>query len=221
MRLNRALEALLQRSIWLSGGAAATMARADEVIYALPAMNIPVNQYSLVIDSPLGRLGMLVVDQQVQRLDYLDAAMPLRAARGPFERKLLLQLEKYFHNPRAGFSVAFSLAGTPFQQRVWQALTRIPSGDTLTYGELAARLGTGARAVGNACRRNPVSIIVPCHRVVAAGGIGGYSGSVNGARVARKRWLLAHEGRPVAALKNPALAPHSRTHQIIKGDLPV
>ena len=183
-------------------------------------MKKPVTQYSLVIDSPLGRLGMLVVDQQVDRLDYLDAATPLRAASGPFERRLVQQLENYFDNPRAGFSVAFTLAGTPFQQRVWQALTSISCGDTLTYGELAARLGTGARALGNACRRNPVSIIVPCHRVVAAGGIGGYSGSTGGAQLARKRWLLAHENRPVGALKNPALAPDKQVHQINQGDMP-
>ena len=183
-------------------------------------MNNPATRYSLVIDSPLGRLGALVMDQQVHRLDYLAAATRRRAASSDCGRQLVQELENFFTNPRATFSVPIVLAGTPFQQRVWQALTKIPSGDTLTYGELAARLGSGARAVGNACRRNPVSIIVPCHRVVAAGGVGGYSGSTAGPELARKRWLLQHENPSVPALKNPVLAPTILVDQKNQGDMP-
>jgi len=83
-------------------------------------------------------------------------------------------------------------AGTPYQQRVWQAMAAIPFGATLTYGALAARLGSGPRAVAMACARNPIPILIPCHRVVGAAGLGGYSG---GAGPATKRWLLAHEQR--------------------------
>ncbi len=119
--------------------------------------------------------------------------MCLLAPSSAFERRVVQQLENYFEYPATNFSVPFALAGTPFQQQVWLALTGIPAGETLTYGELAADLGSGARAVGNACRHNPVPVIVPCHRVVAAGGIGGYSGSTNGPRLDRKRWLLKHE----------------------------
>ena len=132
------------------------------------------------MNSPLGRLGIQVVELQIHRLDYLDSSVRLRAASSAFEHEIVQQLESYFKNPGMSFSVPFELAGTPFQQRAWLALTKIPFGETLTYGELAASLGSGARAVGNACRRNPVSIIVPCHRVVAASGIGGYSGSTTG-----------------------------------------
>ena len=109
------------------------------------------------------------------------------------------------------------LAGTPCQQRVWRALTSTPCGDTLSYGELAARLGTGARAVGNACRATRFLFYCPCSQGGPASGIGGYSGSTRGAQLARKRWLLAHEDRPVTALKNPALAPHIQVHQINQG----
>ncbi len=83
--------------------------------------------------------------------------------------------------------------GTPFQQRVWRALREIAPGQRLTYGELAARLGTSARAVGNACRANPLPLLVPCHRVVAANGLGGFAGEREGTRLEIKRWLLEHE----------------------------
>ena len=175
-------------------------------------MNKSAIHYSLVINSPLGRLGAQVMDQQIHRLDYLDASTRRRAASSAVERRLVQQLETYFDNPRAAFNVPFVLAGTPFQQRVWLALTKILPGETLTYGELAHRLGTGARAVGNACRRNPVTIIVPCHRIVAASGMGGYSGSTTGPELDRKSWLHAHERQCIPALKNPALAPDSQLH---------
>ena len=169
------------------------------------------NQYSLVIDSPLGRLGVQTVNKKIQRLDYLAGPVRLRAAASAFDRKVETELENYFNNPAVNFNVPFDLAGTPFQQRVWLALTRIPFGKTRTYGELAARLGSGARAVGNACRHNPVPIIVPCHRVVAAHGIGGYAGSTSGPVLDRKRWLLAHEGH-FPALKKPAVTPSNHLH---------
>ncbi|MGK0673659.1 MAG: methylated-DNA--[protein]-cysteine S-methyltransferase [Halothiobacillaceae bacterium] len=84
-------------------------------------------------------------------------------------------------------------AGTPFQQRVWRALAEIPLGQTRTYGELATRLGTSPRAVGGALRANPIPIIIPCHRILAAQGLGGYAGASEEGR-RRKAWLLAHEG---------------------------
>jgi methylated-DNA-[protein]-cysteine S-methyltransferase len=88
------------------------------------------------------------------------------------------------------------MAGTPFQRRVWHALRRIPSGCTRSYGELARELGSSARAVGGACRRNPIPIVVPCHRVIAAGGgAGGFMGQRSGDALAIKTWLLDHERR--------------------------
>ena len=83
--------------------------------------------------------------------------------------------------------------GTSFQRRVWAALLEIPPGRTVTYGGLAARLGSSPRAVGGACRANPVPILIPCHRVVAADGAGGYSGARAGPRLEVKGWLLEHE----------------------------
>ena len=90
---------------------------------------------------------------------------------------------------------ALRLIGTPFQRRVWAVLQQIPPGVTRTYGELARRLGTSPRAVGGACRANPVPLFVPCHRVVTAGGgAGGFAGHGSGRWPQIKRWLLDREG---------------------------
>ena len=101
------------------------------------------------------------------------------------------QLKEFFQGKRKRFTVPLEMAGTPFQKKVWKALTAIPYGQTISYRQLAKMVGKpkAARAVGNANRENPVCIVVPCHRVIATGGgIGGYAGGL-----ARKRWLLAHE----------------------------
>jgi methylated-DNA-[protein]-cysteine S-methyltransferase len=104
------------------------------------------------------------------------------------------QLTNYFAQPNAAFSLTCELGGTPFQQRVWAHLRTIPAGETRTYGEVARVLGSAPRAVGQACRSNPCPIVVPCHRVVALRGLGGFAGDTSGRRLAVKRWLLRHEG---------------------------
>lgn len=113
-------------------------------------------------------------------------------------RQLARELKEYFAGARRGFTVPLAAAGTEFQRRVWEALRRIPCGETRTYGELAAELGSphASRAVGQANARNPVPIVVPCHRVLASGGgLGGYLGDwEEGRGVAIKRWLLRLEG---------------------------
>ena len=107
---------------------------------------------------------------------------------------ILLQIKKYFTDVRPFDSISLNPAGTPFQQSVWSELNKIPMGETRTYGEIAKILNTSARAVGNACRKNPIQIIVPCHRVVSAKGLGGYAGKTDGNQMNIKRWLLSHEG---------------------------
>ena len=104
------------------------------------------------------------------------------------------QLAVYLRDGLSPFGLPIERHGTPFQRRVWQALQAIPAGHTRTYGELAEVLGTSARAVGGACRANPCPIVVPCHRVVAKRGLGGFAGDTSGRKVAIKRWLLRHEG---------------------------
>ena len=100
----------------------------------------------------------------------------------------------YFTCPRHVFQCRLALRGTPFCRRVWRALLEIPPGRVSTYGELAFLLGTSPRAVAAACRANPYPVVVPCHRVVAKTGPGGYCGQVVGKWLDLKRWLLKHEG---------------------------
>ncbi len=110
------------------------------------------------------------------------------------------QLEAYFAGRRTRFDVALAPQGTAFQRRVWAALIEIPSGQTTTYGRLAARLGcpSAARAVGLANGRNPISILIPCHRVVGANGsLTGYGGGLD-----RKRWLLDLEARTAGSVSS-------------------
>jgi methylated-DNA-[protein]-cysteine S-methyltransferase len=91
------------------------------------------------------------------------------------------------------FDLPLLVEGTEFQQHLWAALCEIPRGRTLTYGALAGRLGVDARAVGQACGDNRLPIVIPCHRVVAANGIGGFAHATGGYLLEAKRWLLAHE----------------------------
>lgn len=153
--------------------------------------------YDAVIDTPLPgtpRLGIKLTAQGLSQIDLLAKTVPLQAAANKQVGELLNQLQAYFANGGFTFSVPLALDGTPFQQKVWAALQQLPPGSRCSYGELAKGLNSGARAVAGACRANPVPIIVPCHRVVAADGLGGYMGQQTGHGPAMKEWLLSHEG---------------------------
>ncbi len=155
------------------------------------------------IESPLGRIFVQGDGQFVTGLympDHKGWSGPdpaWRVSDAAF-RTVREQLAEYFAGDRQQFDVPLDLEGTPFQQRVWQELMEIPFGTTITYGQLAERLGqpTASRAVGNANGRNPISILIPCHRVVGRNGnLTGYAGGVS-----KKEWLLAMERRSSAAL---------------------
>jgi len=111
----------------------------------------------------------------------------------PAPRWIRDELEAYFADPEHPIDCPVATAGSAFQRRVWDRIAAIPSGVTATYGAIAAELGSSARAVGNACRANPVPLCVPCHRVVAAKGLGGFAGDRSGRLVQIKHWLLTHE----------------------------
>ncbi len=148
--------------------------------------------YHAVVTSPVGMLG-IVADDALVCIDFLDPKAPARRPATPLARDVVAQLTTYFHDPAFAFTLPLSLAGTAYQQRVWRAMRRIPTGKVLSYGELAARIHSGPRAVGGACRANPVPIIVPCHRVVASTGVGGYTGGRVPGAIHIKQWLLQHE----------------------------
>ncbi len=144
----------------------------------------------LTLHSPVGELTISEQDGAIVALDW---------GRGPpdfqHESPLLVQtkivLENYFDGVFEPFDLPLAPAGSGFRQRVWQAMRTIPVGETRSYGVLAESLGSAARAVGGACGANPIPILIPCHRVVAGGGLGGYSG---GAGLSTKVALLALEG---------------------------
>ena len=150
-------------------------------------------EFAAIVATPVAVLGIRLWREALCGVDFLPADTPLLSPDGEVAGSIVTQLEDYFLRVR-GFDLPLALAGTPFQRRVWQALRSIPPGETRRYGQLAARLGSSPRAVGNACRANPVPIVVPCHRVVAAAGPGGYAGAVDGPLFDIKRRLLAHEG---------------------------
>lgn len=156
------------------------------------------NHYTY-IESPIGRLrlhtdgvALTGLYMDVERHSPLGAAAGFEdASAGPLPRTVR-QLSEYFSGQRRDFDLPLRLHGTEFQQRVWQVLKQIPYGQTWSYGEMARHIGNPAasRAVGLANGRNPISILVPCHRVIGAdGSLTGYGGGVE-----RKRWLLCHEG---------------------------
>jgi methylated-DNA-[protein]-cysteine S-methyltransferase len=147
--------------------------------------------HSALLPSPIGPLYVEADEHGLTKLytdgHRLHADAP--ANDGMFD-EIQRQLDEYFAGARTTFDVPLSLHGTAFEQSVWDALQRIPYGETTTYGELSRELGGSPRAVGRANGHNPVSIIVPCHRVVGANGsLTGYAGGLD-----TKRALLAHEG---------------------------
>jgi methylated-DNA-[protein]-cysteine S-methyltransferase len=148
----------------------------------------------IMLPSPIGDLLLTATDAGLTGVHMGPVAPPPAAERGDGRSVLAVardELDAYFAGRLTAFAVPLAAAGTPFQQRVWAALRRVPFGTTISYGALARALGRpgAARAVGLANGRNPIAIIVPCHRVIGADGtLTGYGGGLE-----RKRWLLAHE----------------------------
>ena len=149
--------------------------------------------YDAVIAAPFGRLGVTLQDERLADIDFLGARFPLHAPKEASARRVCRALNIYLQNPKTKFRLPLETGGSDFQRRVWRAMQRIPVGKVLSYGELARRLKTGSRAVGNACRANPIPIVIPCHRVVAANGKGGFMGKTGGRALVIKDWLLTHE----------------------------
>jgi methylated-DNA-[protein]-cysteine S-methyltransferase len=157
--------------------------------------------YQASIKTPFAHLGIRLEDNRLAAIDFIRRQQEL-VPTGQAGNDICMRIRHYLDNPlhNGCIDIPCSYAGTPFQVKVWKALREIPPGRVVTYGELAGMLGTSARAVGNACRRNPIPVVIPCHRVVAASGIGGYAGATDGSLLAVKNWLLQHEGVAVARL---------------------
>lgn len=146
-----------------------------------------------VIDAPFGQLRLIADRDTLTGIEFLLEQVPAKKPASPLLKETEAQLRAYFKNAHHQFNLPMRLDGTPFQLKVWQALCDIPPGDPLTYGQLAKKLATAPRAVGGACGANPIPVIVPCHRVVSAGGLGGFMGTRYLGSLNIKSWLIAHE----------------------------
>ncbi|MBN2305705.1 MAG: methylated-DNA--[protein]-cysteine S-methyltransferase [Anaerolineae bacterium] len=150
------------------------------------------------LDSPIGTLAITASDTGITAIQFLDAPPPDQPSNPPIIPPALQtcidQLREYFAGQRQTFTVPLDMQGTEFQRRVWTELCAIPFGETRTYMQLAEIVGDpkAVRAVGTTNGRNPIAVIVPCHRVIGSdGSLTGYAGGLW-----RKEWLLTHEGRP-------------------------
>ena len=150
--------------------------------------------YQAKLKTPFGVLGIRCTDDALTGIGFLAPNTKPQAPRNAFAQTVCEQLTAYFAYPDFHFELPLKLDGTAHQNKVWQAMRTIPRGQTRQYGELAARLGSSARAVGQACGNNPIPIVIPCHRVVSKSGMGGFMHHSGGYALDIKRWLLAHEG---------------------------
>ncbi|TDJ16990.1 MAG: methylated-DNA--[protein]-cysteine S-methyltransferase [Gammaproteobacteria bacterium] len=165
----------------------------------LSDMALPSAEYDFLYDSPIGKLGVCIDSESITRIVWLEekASELLKISEGNVSndclKKMVIEaLDNYFNSGLFESEISLRPQGTPFQLKVWQALKTIPFGSVRTYGDVAKECHSSSRAVGQACRRNNIPLFIPCHRVVAAKGLGGFMGGYR--HVGRKRWLLQHEG---------------------------
>ena len=139
------------------------------------------------------KVAVATREDRVVEIRYLPLSSSTISPRTALAERAACQLERYREDPDARFDLPLLIEGTRFQQRLWAALCGIPRGKTVTYGDLAKNLDADARAVGQACGDNRLPIVIPCHRVVAANGLGGFAHATTGYLLEAKRWLLMHE----------------------------
>ncbi|OEH93264.1 methylated-DNA--[protein]-cysteine S-methyltransferase [Bacillus solimangrovi] len=149
------------------------------------------DRYVAYYDSPVGVIEVCTSKKSVLRIEFVDEKKQVNQELPSILTKALDQLDQYFKGERQQFDLPVEFEGTEFQKKVWNGLLTIPFGEVWSYKDLAVEIGNekAVRAVGNANRNNPISIIIPCHRVIGANGtLTGYAGGLH-----RKEWLLDHE----------------------------
>lgn len=176
--------------------------------------------YQAIVAAPGFALGVNCNDDEILGIAFLEA----RAEQPPktmLAKEAVRQLRAYLKDPEFELGLPLAVAGTPFQRRVWERIAAIPPGRTKSYGELADAIHSGPRAVGGACGANPYPIVVPCHRVIAAGGsLGGFARERGGLLLAIKRWLLEHE-RPTSQPRSLRSAPSLDKQRAVLAEFPV
>jgi len=144
--------------------------------------------------TPFAVLGVRTVGATLTDIQYLPKGAATLSPTTRLAERVCRQIERYLADPGYRFDLPFEYRGTPFQCKVWRAISSIPSGRTLTYAGIARHLRTAPRPVGGACGANRIPLVIPCHRVLGSGGIGGFMNARGGFPLEVKRWLLRHEG---------------------------
>jgi methylated-DNA-[protein]-cysteine S-methyltransferase len=148
---------------------------------------------SAILSAPGFSIGIRCNDDEITEITYLEPQAEI-APKTPLAKEAVRQLRAWLADPAFEFGLPLAPAGTHFQRKVWERISAIPAGQTMSYGEVAAAIRSGPRAVGNACGANPYPIVVPCHRVIAANqALGGFGKQGGGFLLDIKKWLLLHE----------------------------
>ena len=150
--------------------------------------------YTAKLAAPFAVLGIRTAGELLTGIDYLPRSVATLAPINRLAAKVCRQIERYLDDPEFQFDLPFEFVGTAFQQRVWREICAIPSGRTLTYLDVARQLKSAPRPVGGACGANRIPLVIPCHRVVASNGLGGFMRTRGGLPLEIKKWLLRHEG---------------------------
>ena len=152
-----------------------------------------ISRFQACLKTPFAVLGIRTDGDYLTRIEFLPRKHPALEPLTPAAALACQQLEAYVEDADFRFTLLLSVEGTLHQMAVWRAMQNIPRGETRTYGELARAIKSAPRAVGQACGKNPVPIIIPCHRIVSSTGLGGFMGAPDGDPIKMKQWLLAHE----------------------------
>jgi methylated-DNA-[protein]-cysteine S-methyltransferase len=146
------------------------------------------------LETPFAVLGIRTVGELLTDVEYLPRGVAPLAPLNKLAERACRQIERYVDDPQFRFDLPFDYRGTDFQCRVWREISKISSGKTNTYKDIALRIRNAPRAVGGACGKNRLPLLIPCHRVLGSNGIGGFMHARGGEPIQIKRWLLAHEG---------------------------
>ncbi len=152
--------------------------------------------FSAIVPAPFGAIGIRIEGDVLKELSYLPPQYKAKPAGDKLTKKVAMQVAAYLNNPDYVFDLDLPEVGTEHQRKVWSIINAIPRGKVLTYGEVAHKIRSAPRAVGQACGANWFPLIIPCHRVTAMVGIGGFARHDGGFHQSVKRWLLQHEQVP-------------------------
>jgi len=162
----------------------------------MPERAAPGDTFDAKLPTPFAVLGIRTTGELLTEIEYLPRGAATLAPANRLAQEVCRQIERYLDDPEFRFDLPFEFRGTAFQCRVWRAICAIPSGRTLSYLDVARQLASAPRPVGGACGANRIPLVIPCHRVVASRGIGGFMHARGGEPIQIKQWLLSHENAP-------------------------